>query len=75
MTKKASFEHKSKESQESTIKEEEDNGETCLHLPQVVKSTLLLAILENGMRLDVYDKNYFKRYLEHPICTAFLNSK
>ena len=41
--------------------------------PQSFKSALLLEILENGIKLDIYDKNYFIEYLKHPLKTWHMN--
>jgi len=41
--------------------------------PQSLKSALLLEILENGMKLDIYDKKYFLEYLKNPMKTWYLN--
>ena len=41
--------------------------------PQSLKSALLLEILENGVKLDIYDKNYFIEYLEHPLKSWLMN--
>ena len=35
--------------------------------PQSLKSALLLEILENGIKLDIYDKDFFIEYLKHPL--------
>jgi hypothetical protein len=43
--------------------------------PQSFKSTLLLGILENGVKLGIYDKDYFLEYLEHPLTTWHLSRK
>ena len=41
--------------------------------PQSLKSTLLLEILENGLKLGIYDKEYFMLYLEHPLKVWHMN--
>lgn len=41
--------------------------------PQSLKSALLLEILENGMKLDIYDRKYFLDYLKSPLKTWHLN--
>ena len=41
--------------------------------PQSFKSAILLEILENGMKLDIYDKDYFMLYLEHPLKRWHIN--
>lgn len=41
--------------------------------PQSFKSALLLEILENGLKLDIYDKKYFLAYLEHPLKRWHIN--
>jgi hypothetical protein len=35
--------------------------------PQSLKSALLLEILENGVMLDIFDKNFFLKYLKNPL--------
>ena len=42
--------------------------------PQSLQSSLLLEILENGMKLDIYDKKYFLEYLKNPLKTWCLNT-
>jgi hypothetical protein len=41
--------------------------------PQSLRSSLLLEILENGMKLDIYDKKYFLEYLKNPLRKNNLN--
>lgn len=41
--------------------------------PQSLQSALLLEILENGMKLDIYDKKYFLEYLKHPLRQNWMN--
>ena len=41
--------------------------------PQSFKSAILLEILENGLKLDIYDKKYFILYLEHPLKKWHMN--
>jgi hypothetical protein len=43
--------------------------------PQGFRSALLLEILENGVKLDVYDKHYFLEYIQHPLKTWHLSKK
>ena len=43
--------------------------------PQSFKSALLLEILENGLKLDIYDKNYFLLYLDNPLKAWHMNKK
>jgi len=43
--------------------------------PQSFRTTLLHEILENGLKLDIYDKGYFLEYLRHPMQVWFLNEK
>ena len=42
--------------------------------PQSLQTSLLLEILENGMKLDIYDKKYFLEYLKNPLKTWLLNT-
>lgn len=49
--------------------------EASTERPQSFRSALLLEILENGMKLDIYDKKYFIEYLEHPLKTWHLNKQ
>lgn len=49
--------------------------EASEHRPQSFKSALLLEILENGLKLDKYDKKYFLLYLEHPLKMWHMNKK
>lgn len=42
--------------------------------PQSFKSALLLEILENGVKLDIYDKKYFVEYLRNPLKTWHMKS-
>lgn len=41
--------------------------------PQSFRSALLLEILENGLKLEIYDKNYFMLYLANPLKTWHMN--
>jgi hypothetical protein len=41
---------------------------------QSLKSSLLLEILENGVKLDLYDKKYFIEYLKNPLRWSCLKS-
>lgn len=41
--------------------------------PQSLKSALLLEILENGMKLDIYDKKYFLEYIKYPLKNWCMN--
>ena len=43
--------------------------------PQSLKSALLLEILENGVKMDIYDKNYFIEYLKNPLKTWHMNKE
>lgn len=43
--------------------------------PQSFKSAILLEILENGMKLDIYDHKYFVLYLENPLKQWHMNKK
>lgn len=43
--------------------------------PQSFKSTILLEILENGLKLDTYDKKYFLEYLENPLKKWHMNKQ
>jgi hypothetical protein len=42
-------------------------------LPQSLKSNLLLEILENGVKLDIYDKDYFIEYLKNPLKNWYMS--
>lgn len=42
---------------------------------QSLRSSLLLEILENGMKLDIYDKKYFFEYLKNPLRNSNLNKE
>ena len=43
--------------------------------PQSFKSALLLEILENGVKMDIYDKNYFIEYLKNPLKNWHMNKE
>ena len=43
--------------------------------PQSFRTSLLQEIIENGVKLDIFDKGYFLEYLRHPSTTWFLNDK
>ena len=43
--------------------------------PQSLKSALLLEILENGIKLDIYDKDFFIEYLKHPLKNWHMNKE
>jgi hypothetical protein len=47
--------------------------EASSNRPQSFKSALLLEILENGVKLDIFDKNYFIEYLQNPLKTWLMN--
>ena len=36
-------------------------------MPKGLQSSLLLEILESGIKLGIYDENYFKDYLTMPM--------
>ena len=42
--------------------------------PQSLQSSFLLEILENGMKLDIYDKKYFVEYLKNPLRQYLMNT-
>jgi hypothetical protein len=41
--------------------------------PQSFKSALLIEILENGVKLDTFDKSYFLEYLKNPLKMWHMN--
>ena len=41
--------------------------------PQSLKSALLLEILENGIKQDIFDKGYFIEYLKNPLKNWHIN--
>ena len=43
--------------------------------PQSLKSALLLEILENEIKLDIYDKDFFIEYLKHPLKNWYMNKE
>ena len=47
--------------------------EASKNRPQSLKSALLLEILENGIKQDIFDKGYFIEYLENPLKNWHMN--
>lgn len=43
--------------------------------PQSFRTALLHEILEMGVKLDIYDKDLFLQYIQHPQTTWYLNDK
>jgi len=43
--------------------------------PQSLKSALLLEILENGIKTNIFDKNVFIEYLKNPLKNWYMNKK
>ena len=43
--------------------------------PQSLRSALLLEILENGIKLDIYDFDYFAEYLKNPLKNWHMNKE
>lgn len=42
--------------------------------PQSFRTALLHEILENGVKLDIFDEKFFLDYVKVPMTTWFLNS-
>ena len=43
--------------------------------PQSFKSALLYELLENGLKLEIFDEKYFVEYLQNPLRLNALNKK
>ena len=45
------------------------------NMPESLRSKLLFEILENGIQLNKFDFDYFKKYLLKPLRLNYLNDK
>ena len=49
-------------------------NEECKDFPQSLRSAIVLEILENGVKSEIYDKEYFITYLKNPLKNWHMNT-
>ena len=81
-SKKFSKELSEEENSHLTYKEKRENlikmyeySKTLPHKLSGLKSSLLLEILENGMKLDLFEEKYFMEYIQLPARNNFVTKK